>query len=294
MSAPATRAAGWASPEARLTAFPAHEARVAGEPLAYRTAGSGLPLMLLHGIGAPASAWIRQLEDPVLTRRFRIIAWDAPGYGGSAGLSHATPGAADYAARLHGLLDVLGIGRCVLLGQSLGALMAAAFAARWPERLYGLVLLSPAQGYGRSSTALRAEKLHERLQAMERLGPAGLAAARAANLLAANPAPEALELVRWNMAQLRPEGHAQAAHMLSGGCLLDDAAAYRGPVLVACGSEDRVTPPAGCRALAQSLPGSAFELLPGLGHAGYAEDPAQIRQLIERFARRCGAIQSDG
>ncbi|MFX8668663.1 alpha/beta fold hydrolase, partial [Acinetobacter baumannii] len=62
----------------------------------YREAGQGEALVLLHGIGGCADSWKHQFET--LSRSYRVIAWDAPGYGSSASLDVIRPIARDYAA----------------------------------------------------------------------------------------------------------------------------------------------------------------------------------------------------
>ncbi len=243
-------------------------------------------MVLLHGIGSGSGSWVHQLD--AFASRFRVVAWDAPGYGESAPLDERAPTAADYADALEAFLDALQIGRCLLVAQSLGALMATALAARAPERLDGLVLISPANGYGRATPAERTEKLQARLDAMERLGPAGLADARARNLLSTRTSPEALALVRENMARLDPAGHAQAAHMLAGGSLVDDAVRYEGPTLVLCGTADTVTPLATCETVAMAFADHTFVAVPGPGHASYVEAPVLVNELIGQFAHRLG------
>jgi len=273
---------------ARLAAHPVQTARIAGADRAWRAAGAGTPLVLLHGIGSGSGSWLPQLE--ALSDRFRVIAWDAPGYGRSDRLPEQWPTAADYAAALAALLDALAPGRVLLVGQSLGAMMATAFAAARPERLHGLVLISPAGGYGRADPAERERRLAARLAAMDESGPAGLAERRSANLLSSEAGPEALELVRFNMALLHPDGHAQAARLLALGCLEADAARYAGPALVACGSADRVTPEQDCRRIAGAFVRGDYLTLPGAGHASNVEHPEPVNRMLVEFARTCGAL----
>ncbi|WP_237585554.1 alpha/beta fold hydrolase, partial [Alkalibacterium sp. MB6] len=85
-----------------------------------------------------------------LSQHFHVIAWDAPGYGLSDGLSTDQPNAADYAERVLGLMDALNIPKAVVIGHSLGALQASAFAHLYPERVQTLVIANAAQGYQRS------------------------------------------------------------------------------------------------------------------------------------------------
>ncbi len=88
--------------------------------------GAGPPLVLLHGVGGNKACWPWQLAG--LSDRWRVIAWDAPGYGDSPPLDRMTwPAIAD---ALCGLLDGLLIDRAHLVGHSFGGMVAQAFAAR--------------------------------------------------------------------------------------------------------------------------------------------------------------------
>jgi pimeloyl-ACP methyl ester carboxylesterase len=152
-------------------------ARIGDAFISYLEAGRGdPPLVLLHGIGSRAASWRHQLAG--LSDRLRVIAWDAPGYGESSDLAAPAPTAGDYAACLASFLDALGAGRLHLVGHSLGALMAARFAADHPERIASLTLASVASGHARLAEAERARLLAGRLDDLARLGPAGMAEKR--------------------------------------------------------------------------------------------------------------------
>ena len=105
----------------------------------YRELGSGAPLVLLHGIGSGSESWRAQLLD--FGKLYHVIAWDAPGYGGSTPVAPSTPSAADYARRLETFLDALGVATCHLVGHSLGAIMACRFARDKSERVKSLITL---------------------------------------------------------------------------------------------------------------------------------------------------------
>ena len=253
------------------------QAHTAAGLICWREAGQGPALVLLHGIGSGADAWAAQFA--AFSASHRVIAWDAPGYGNSQPLDTAAPLGRDYAAALTALLQHLAIDELVLVGHSLGALIAAAWAANptaAPFHLRGLVLASPARGYGLAPAATRAAKYQERLQAIQRLGPDGLAAQRSAALCAPGAAPEALERVRRNMARVTPGGYAQAAHLLAHDDLLTHLRAVRVqmrvPVAVLCGSADRITLPADCAALASAV-GAPFSPIADAGHACYVDAP---------------------
>jgi pimeloyl-ACP methyl ester carboxylesterase len=245
--------------------------------VAMRERGGGAALVCLHGIGSGAAAWFELAV--ALGGRARVLAWDAPGYGGSSALP-SQPRAADYAARLHDWLDALAIDACVLVGHSLGALMAAAAAhGDRAARIRRLVLLSPALGYGAPGREAARARVHaERLRTLEQLGIAGLAAQRSQRLLGPQADERARRWVRWNMARLNPDGYRQAVELLCAGDLLADLPPPM-PVRVACGALDAVTPPESCEAAARRC-GVALELLPGAGHAIHLEQPARVAALL--------------
>lgn len=86
---------------------------------------------------------------------YRVLAWDMPGYGESPMLAAAPANAGDYADALARMLDRAGVEQTILVGHSLGALVAAAFAAKYPQRVLYLVLADVAQGYGQAEAAQR-------------------------------------------------------------------------------------------------------------------------------------------
>jgi len=244
---------------------------------AVREAGSGEAIVLLHGIGSGAASWLQVALG--LSERARVIAWDAPGYGKSTPLPMAAPSACDYAGRLLQALDALGIARCVLVGHSLGALTAAAFAQAHPGRVSRVVLLSPARGYGaqpEQGQAVRSKRLHS----LEHLGIEQMARERSAHLLAPGASTEALAWVQWNMARLLPQGYRQAIELLCGDHLLRYAPLAM-PCEVHSGSADGITRAGDCQALAVAL-GAPFKLIPGAGHACAIEQPDTVTGLLAR------------
>ena len=250
--------------------------------ITFLEAGEGPALVLLHGIGSGAGSWAGQL--PAFADRFRVVAWDAPGYGASNAVTASAP--ADFAGPLAAFLDELGIGRCHLVGHSLGALMACAFARRRPERLRSLMVASPAAGYGRADEAVRAERRAARLDLLDELGPEGLARERHGALLSDGAPAAARTRVRAEMARIRPDGYRYAVEALMNGDILADAPHIALPVTVVVGGADRVTPPDGCREVADGFPRARFVVLPGLGHACYVEDPAAFNAVLDEHLSR--------
>ena len=253
--------------------------------LAYREAGRGAPIVLLHGIGSSSLTWDRQFEG--LSPAYRVIAWDAPGYGGSSILSTGDslppPRVEDYADALAGLFGELEIGSAHVVGHSMGGAIAAVFAARHSSRVRGLVLADSTRGGGVRPDEEREARLKDRLRALDELGPAGMARARAPRLVSAKASADLVGRIEAVMAEVRPEGYRQAAVMLSGTDVTKALRRVRAPTLVLCGEEDKITPVAESRAILDLLPDGRLKLIPDAGHAGHQEKPAAYNGEILAF-----------
>lgn len=244
--------------------------------------GGAMPIVLLHGIGSNARSFEPLMH--ALQGRSGALAWDAPGYGQSQPLTTAWPDASDYAEALRSLLDDLEVARCVLLGHSLGALIAARFALEARDRVAALVLASPALGHGVTKGAALPAPVAARLEELDRLGPEKFAAARSPGLLAdAAARPDVLVSVMRAMAAVRRPGYDQAARLLPGGRLLDDAARLTVPTAVIVGVQDCITPPENVRRAFAALPQSSrhcYREIDNAGHAVCQEQPAEIARLV--------------
>jgi pimeloyl-ACP methyl ester carboxylesterase len=271
--------------ERLLAAYPLQKVSTRRGIVSYREAGAGPALCLLHGISSQSGSWVHQLH--ALSPRFHVVAWDAPGYGESDQLLANTPATSDYADSLTELLDALGIERMLLVGSSFGALIAGDFAAARPDRVVGLVLLSPAGGYGLADASEREAKLAARLQRLGRLGPQGLAQDLPAGMLSQRASAEARTLAAWSTARIRPDGYSQAARTLANGRLIEDARKYSGPALVIAGTQDDITPAAGSERIARAFPRGTFRLIENAGHLCHLDTPAVVSSAIADMAQRC-------
>jgi pimeloyl-ACP methyl ester carboxylesterase len=245
---------------------------------------SGRPvIVLLHGVGSAALSWRSQL-DGLAHHDFRVLAWDAPGYGQSDALSDSAPAAADYARALGALIDDLDVERCVVIGHSWGALIAAAFCASDnAARASRLVLMSPTPGFGKATDDVRRTKVDQRISEMQRLGPAGLAARRPLAVLGPHASTEMEDQVASIIGMLNPAGYVQAVRMMGREDIYAMAPSITQPTLVVSGAEDTITPEASCRRIAAAIANTHYESLPGLGHACYVEDPTACSDAILRF-----------
>ncbi|NGN67621.1 alpha/beta hydrolase [Streptomyces sp. A7024] len=114
---------------------------VHGYRRAYRMAGEGPPLLLLHGIADSSGTWSQVM--PALAEHYTVIAPDLLGHGESA-RPRADYAIAAYACGMRDLLTVLGVDRVSVVGHSLGGGVAMQFGYQFPERCERLVLVSSA------------------------------------------------------------------------------------------------------------------------------------------------------
>ncbi len=253
--------------------------------VAYRQAGASTArrtVVLLHGIGSASGSWLAQLEAAALhPQDAQVLAWEAPGYGASQAVAPAQPTAFDYALAMWSWLDALGIGQPItLVGHSLGAVMAASAACQQAQRVASLVLLSPAQGYGLATEAVRKQKRDERLHNLATLGPAGMAAKRASAMLSAHASPEQIAYIEQLMAHVQVAGYTQATHLLAQADILTDLAQWTGALSIASGRADTITPMANCQALAHSCH-VPWHDLGDVGHACALEGAAAVNALLQ-------------
>ncbi|MFI0366667.1 alpha/beta fold hydrolase [Actinomadura sp. 1N219] len=257
---------------------------MSGEPITYvRTGRPDAPAVVcLHGIGSNANAFGDVLD--LLTPAHQGIAPNLPGYGGSDPLPTTHPTVTDYATALVAFLDRLALPTCHLVGSSLGALIAAAIAATYPDRVESLLLTAPATGAGQTPQTRQAE-LTARADLIA-LGPERMAETRAPQLIAGNP-PGPLHAVKAATRALDPAAYMQAAHALASGDILTYTPHIQARTLIVCGTADKVAPPADhAHPISDALPGSELVLLPDLGHIIELESPIALANLITRHAGR--------
>src|SRR5438105_6615651 len=126
-------------------------------------------LVLLHGIGGRADVWEPQLQP--FADKYNVIAWNMPGYGGSARLPQMTfPALAD---ALEGLLDALAAKRVHLVGHSMGGMVAQEFLRQRASRLASVCLYATNPGIARPETPEAREVARARADEFvrRRLGP---------------------------------------------------------------------------------------------------------------------------
>jgi pimeloyl-ACP methyl ester carboxylesterase len=261
-------------------------ALIKGRALSWREAGDGAALVLIHGIGGSSESWA-----PMFGRfagGWRVIAWDAPGYGGSALLDAPDCTAEAYAARLASLLDMRGVMTAHVVGHSIGAPIAAALWQARPSVVASLALVHPVAGFGGLDDAKRAELRAARLADINGLDMATFGQKRAPQILGAKAdAATAAEVARI-IAMIPEAGYRAMVEVMASANLVRALPGLAVPALVIAGEDDPVAPPDACRAVAAALPDAAFESCAGIGHYLPLEDPAAFGGRMEKFLSRHG------
>lgn len=241
--------------------------------ITYRESGSkdAPALVLLHGIGSTSAGWRLQYEP--LGKHFRVVAWDAPGYGGSKSLAGESPTVEAYAQALARWLDALGVERSILGTNSWGTPTAVVFARLYPRRVRALVLGGPAAGYGSLPKAEREQRTAARLARVAGLGMKKMREEDAADLVA--PGTRA-EVIQWitSAEGLTLKGYAQAARMLAAVDVPSEIGLVKCPIRIVSGEKDTRTPPAtNAKRIAAAAPHATLQSVPDCGHLPHLEHP---------------------
>ncbi len=246
----------------------------------YRVDGpaDGPALVCVNSLGTDLRMWDAVLTH-LLPAGLKVIRADKRGHGLSArGPEGMTID--DLAGDVAALMDHLDLGRAVLLGCSIGGVIAQALAAAHPDRIAALILTNTAARIG------TAESWAERIAQVNAAGLQTMAPAIMERWFApAFRASDACALWQTMVARGDPAGYAACCAALAVADLTDRARTIAAPTLVVAGEEDRATPPDLVAKLAQVIPGARLEVIPGAGHLPAIEAPAEFGALISRFLK---------
>lgn len=250
---------------------------------AYAEAGSGTPVVLLHGLMMDATLWDHQVDN--LKDRFRVITIDAPGHGGS----DARPAGIDfwqYAEDVFAICDRIGAGSAYFGGQSLGGFTILRGALLRPERVKGLILVDTSareenpdvlpQYEAFLQVALQ-DGVSEDLAGM--LFPIFFSATFAAR-------PEAEPWLKKMLAVDVNSTLAMTRAVLDRDSVIDRLGEVRCPTIVIHGEEDLALPIDRAEELSRGIAGATLVRVPGAGHATPTERPDVVTPAIREFLER--------
>jgi pimeloyl-ACP methyl ester carboxylesterase len=256
-------------------------------PLAFDAAGTGpRTVVLLHGIGGGRRLWglgRGGLGDALAAAGWRVLALDLPGYGGSP-LPAEPLTVAAMAQAVRRTVASQCAGPVVLLGHSMGGMVAQELAATSAAGLQALVLACTSSAFGPPGGGWQQGFVASRLQPLdEGLGMAGLAAQLVPAMVAPQAGKDAVAEALGVMSAV-PEATYRAA--LQAIVAFDRRAALAGldlPVLCLAAEHDRTAPPDVMARMAGRLPQGRFAVIPGAGHLATVEQPAACAAAITAF-----------
>jgi pimeloyl-ACP methyl ester carboxylesterase len=255
---------------------------VDGTPIAYRRRGDGPVLVLLHGALCDSRIWSAELD--ALADEFSVIAWDAPGCGGSTDPPDhfRMP---DFARSLAGLLDVLDAGAVHLLGHSFGSTLALELYRQRPDLVRTLILVG---GYAGWAGSLPPDEVQQRVSfALEAaaLGAAAFDPRSMRGLFSPTmPADRATQLSAL-MKEARPAATRTMAHALAEADLRALLPQIAVPTLILNGENDERADVGVATALHAAIPTSTLVLMPGLGHECFLEDEDLFQAEVRKYLR---------
>lgn len=259
--------------------------------IAYSEGGKGEPIVLVHGFGASSDNWNRMAGR--LTKKYRVIAPDLPGWGQSTRIDSTSYAYPQQVERLHQFLGALGVKRFHMIGHSMGGFIASAYAARYPQEVITLGLIAP--------------------HGMAEPEPSELArsVAQGDNWLVARNVPEFNRLLDKVFAK-RPylpksvlklfaeyaiRGSAKSARIFDEMQTNDPPLADRLPhieaaALIVWGDQDRVLHVSSAELFRQGIRNSELLVIPGSGHMPLIENARQCATAWLKFVEKTRGAKS--
>jgi pimeloyl-ACP methyl ester carboxylesterase len=274
-----------------------------GDRVAYRDAGSGETLLLIHGMAGSSDTW--RAVIPQLAKKYRVVAPDLLGHGQSD-KPRGDYSLGAFAVWLRDLLDELGVTRATIVGQSLGGGVAMQFVYQHPDYCQRLVLISsgglgPDVGWTlRLLSAPGAElilpviaptpvlKVGNKLRSW--FTAAGIQSPRGGEMWSAYASLGDSQTRQAFLRTLRSvvDYRGQAVSALNRLHLTSQL-----PTMAIWGDQDQIIPVTHAYAATAARPGSRLEVLAGVGHFPQVERPTDVAELIDDFIITTGEFANE-
>lgn len=247
-----------------------------------RIEGTGEWMVLLHGVGGRLDQWDGFVET--LGGRYRTMRFDQRGRGESS----KPPGPytmQQFVEDCDAVMTALGIDRAHVVGYSLGAMVAQAYALAHQDRVKGLVLLAGVAGRTdeeRTKVLARLDVLNRKIPGEHFENSVGRYFTDAFREMHHEIVAAYAALNRLN----DPDGYAAAYHVLTNDDLIDSLHKIRAPTLIATGEFDQGSNPRMSRTMHEKIAGSEMVIFPKLKHAILTEAPALVAETVEPFLHK--------
>jgi pimeloyl-ACP methyl ester carboxylesterase len=248
--------------------------------IAYRQAGDGPALVLLHGFLGDSRCWRHQLAG--LARQFNVIAWDAPGAGSSSDPPDPFT-LAEWSRCLAKFLDALGVARAHLVGLSWGGVLAQEFYRHYPARVLRLVLAGTYAGWRGSLPAEVVESRVARCERDSHLPRDEFVPRWVPEMFTEAAPPELLHELAAILADVHPLGFRLMARAVACTDTTDLLPAIGVPTLLLSGDGDQRSPVAIAERMRRAIPGADLQVIARAGHMSNMEQPEAFNAQVRRF-----------
>jgi flavin reductase (DIM6/NTAB) family NADH-FMN oxidoreductase RutF/pimeloyl-ACP methyl ester carboxylesterase len=260
--------------------------------LTYSKSGSGEPIVLVHGVGLRAEAWLEQISE--LNKTNTVYAVDMPGHGESELLINKNAGLEDYVDVIAAWIKTEIAAPVIMLGHSMGSMIALSFASRYSELCMGVAALNSV--YRRSEAAK--QSVQQRAKSM--INNPNLDRVNAPMKRWFKPDSSAFEesmakrCKDW-LESAPAEGYARAYVIFSENDGADDKtlANITVPVTFITGDEDNNSSPLMSQQMAAICPNASNVVIPNSGHMLQITHPKALNNLLVPFVERCKIINKE-
>ena len=275
--------------------FPVERISIHGHQIGYRRGGQGPVLLLLHGIAGSSLTWVPAMR--LLESDYTVVAPDFLGHGASEKpLGDYSLG--NLATVIRDFLDLLGIDRATVVGQSFGGGVAMQFSYQFPERCERLVLVD-AGGLGREvNWILRLATLPGAEYVMPVLFPAfvGNWGDSVVKFFGGRGFRNAEAVEMWRSYKSLTESESRRAFVRTMRSVIDPGGqsvsaadrlylAAHMPTLIVWGDHDRIIPLDHAYLAHEAIPNSRLEVMEGMGHYPHVEEPVRFVEILRDFLR---------
>jgi pimeloyl-ACP methyl ester carboxylesterase len=264
-------------------------AKVGDINIYYEIYGKGEPLVLIYGYAGHSGLWFRQI--PVLSKKYRVIAFDNRGVGRSdkPDIPYTM---AMMAGDISGLLNVIGVDAAHIFGISLGGMIAQHFALNCPQRVISLILGCTTCG-GVHSILAKPESLaalfdFERLKKMtpEEAVRQTMPFCFSQEFIEKNPDIVERRVAKSLEYRTPAHGAARQAEAAIGHDTYELLPKIKLPTLVIAGDNDRLIPVENSRILASRISKAELVIVKGAGHEFFIEDAEDVNRIVLDFLGR--------
>jgi pimeloyl-ACP methyl ester carboxylesterase len=252
--------------------------RASGLEIAYRRAGTGPPLVLVHGAAEDSRIWRAQLTG--LADELTVIAWDQPGAGASSGVPPGF-GLAGYADALAALVEAVAPGGAHIGGVSWGGTVVLELYRRRPDLVATLILVDTYAGWKGS---LPDHEVRARVDGLRRM-PAGPSRLTIPGLFAGEPPAGIAALLEAMAGDVQPQTMQDQLLAMAHADLTDVLPGIAVPTLLVWGELDARSPLRVAREFERAIPDATLVVLPGAGHMSHVEQPERFSEVVRAFCR---------